>query len=149
LKKPWLLDVNVLLAWLWPAHEAHKAAQHWAQNHRHEPWSTCPLTEMGFLRIVTTRSFSPQAPVWAEAVKILRGQTEGSPTHSFWQDSLPLTELDLKLGGRIKSPSQITDGYLLTLAIHNGGRMVTFDYRMQALAPKGSAEFDALVILRP
>jgi toxin-antitoxin system PIN domain toxin len=145
----WLLDVNVLLAWFWPAHEAHKAAQTWMKTHHHEPWATCPVTEMGFLRIVTARSFSPNAPSWAEAIKILRRHIAGSPKHSFWQDSLSLAEMDRTLGSRIKGPNQITDAYLLALAIQNHGRMVTFDYRMQSLAPKGSVEHDGLVILRP
>jgi len=144
----WLLDVNVLLAWLWPAHEAHKAAHSWMQSHREEPWATCPITEMGFLRIVTTRSFSPNAPGWAEAVKILRQHTEGSSGHFFWQDSLTLAEVDLRFGSRIKGPSQITDAYLLSMAVHHEGRLVTFDYRTQSLAPKGSEEHKALVILR-
>lgn len=145
----WLLDVNVLLAWLWPAHEAHKSAHGWMQNHRQDPWVTCPITEMGFLRIVTTRSFSPHAPVWAEAVKLLRKHSEGAAGHRFWQDSLTLAELDRQFGSRIKWPNQITDAYLLALAMRNQGRMVTFDYRMETLAPEGSPEQAALVILRP
>jgi hypothetical protein len=149
LSKAWLLDVNVLLAWLWPAHEAHKAAQAWMFKHRQEPWATCPVTEMGFLRILTNLSFSPNAPGWAEAIKILRKHTEGSPNHSFWQDSLSLAEMDLRLGSRIKGPNQITDAYLLTMAVHHKGCFVTFDYRTQSLAPEGSAERDALLILRP
>lgn len=146
---PWLLDVNVLLAWLWPAHEAHKAANIWMQHHRQESWATCPITEMGFLRILTNQSFSPNAPRWAEAVTILRNHTEGNPHHSFWQDSVSLAEMDVRMGGRIKGPNQITDAYLLDLAIQHKGSFVTFDYRTQSLAPKGSAEHNALVILRP
>ena len=149
MSKAWLLDVNVLLAWLWPAHEAHKAASSWMHSHRQEPWATCPITEMGFLRIVTNPSFSPHAPAWAEAVRILRKHTEASPRHCFWQDSLALAEVDRSLGRRIKGSSQITDAYLLVLAMHNDGRMVTFDYRTDALAPEGSEEREALVILRP
>ena len=149
MSKAWLLDVNVLLAWLWPAHEAHKAASSWMNNHRQEPWATCPITEMGFLRIVTTHSFSPHAPAWSEAIGILRKHTEGSLKHCFWQDSLTSAELDMRLGKLINGPSQITDAYLLALAIQNDGRMVTFDYRMETLAPEGSAEQEALVILRP
>ena len=149
MSKVWLLDVNVLLAWLWPMHEVHKAASSWMHTHRQEPWATCPVTEMGFLRIVTTRSFSPHAPVWSEAVEILGKYTEGSPRHCFWQDSLTMVELNRRLGRRIKSPSLITDAYLLALAMQNDGRIVTFDYRMETLAPEGSAEREALVILRP
>lgn len=148
MSKAWLLDVNMLLAWLWPAHEAHKAASGWMLSHRQEPWATCPITEMGFLRIVTNPSFSPHAPAWAEAIRILRKHTEGSSGHSFWQDSLTLADLDMMFGSRIRGPSQITDAYLLALAMHHDGRMVTFDYRMEALAPEGSAEREALLILR-
>lgn len=149
MSKAWLLDVNVLLAWLWPSHEAHKAASNWMNNHRQEPWATCPITEMGFLRIVTNPSFSPHAPAWAEAVGFLRKHTEGSPRHRFWPDSLTSAEVDRSLGRRIKGPSQITDAYLLVLAMRNEGRMVTFDYRTATLAPEGSAERESLVILRP
>lgn len=117
-------------------------------SHRQEPWATCPITEMGFLRIVSNPSFSPHAPAWSEAVGILRKHTRSSPSHCFWQDSLTLAEVDTSLGKRIKGPNQITDAYLLALAIRNGGHMVTFDYRMEALAPEGSAEREALVILR-
>ncbi|MGA3370932.1 MAG: TA system VapC family ribonuclease toxin [Terracidiphilus sp.] len=148
MRKVWLLDVNVLLAWLWPAHEAHNAASGWIHNHRQEPWATCPITEMGFLRIVTNRSFSPHAPAWAEAAGVLRRHTEDGSRHCFWQDSLTLAELDMSFGRRIKRPGQIAGAYLLALAMHHGGRMVTYDYRMEALAPEGSAEREALAILR-
>jgi predicted nucleic acid-binding protein len=103
---------------------------------------------MGFLRIVTNRSFSPDAPNWAEAVKILRKHTQGNPAHSFWKDSLSLADVDEKLGGRINGPNQITDAYLLAMATQHKGCFVTFDYRVQSLAPKGSEESDALLILR-
>jgi predicted nucleic acid-binding protein len=106
------------------------------------------MTEMGFVRILTNRAFSPNAPKWAEAVTILHKHTNGSPNHSFWQDSISIAELDRMLGSRIKGPNQITDAYLLTLAIHHKGRFVTFDHRTQSLAPKDSAEHDVLVILR-
>lgn len=148
MSKVWLLDVNVLLGWLWPVHETHKTASIWMDNHRQEPWATCPITEMGFLRIVTTRGFSPNAPAWAEAVRMLGKHTEGNAVHCFWHDSLTLADVDRQFGSRIKGPNQITDAYLLALAILNDGRLVTFDYRIEALAPKGSREHAALEILR-
>ena len=104
---------------------------------------------MGFLRIVTNRSFSPNVPTWTEAITVLGKHTEGSSTHSFWHDSLTLAEIDLMLGSRIKGPNQIADAYLLAMAIRRKGRFVTFDSRMQSLAQEESREYDALVILRP
>jgi toxin-antitoxin system PIN domain toxin len=148
LNKTWLLDVSVLLAWLWPAHEAHKTAESWILHHRQEAWASCPITEMGFLRIVTNRSFSPDAPNWVEAIKILRKHTKGNPAHSFWKDSISLVEVGEKLGGRISGPNQITGAYLLAMAMQHKGCLVTFDYRVQSLAPKGSDECNALLILR-
>lgn len=148
MSKVWLLDVNVLLGWLWPGHETHKAASIWMGNHRQEPWATCPITEMGFLRIVTNRSFSPIAPRWAEAAQTLGKHTEGNTLHRFWHDSLSLAEVDRQFGSRIRRPNQITDAYLLALALHNDGRLVTFDYRIEALAQQGSREYAALEILR-
>lgn len=61
---------------------------------------------------------------------------------------MSLSEVDRTMGDRIKGPNQITDAYLLNLAIHHKGVLVTFDYRTRSLAPKGSAEHDALEILR-
>jgi predicted nucleic acid-binding protein len=104
---------------------------------------------MGFLRIVTNRSFSPHAPAWAEAVGLLRKHTEANARHYFWQDSLPLAEVDSIFGSRIKGPNQITDAYLLSLAMRQGGRLATFDYRIERLAPEGSKEREALLILQP
>jgi toxin-antitoxin system PIN domain toxin len=148
LSKPWLLDVNVLLAWLWPSHQAHKAAHAWMRSHGHESWATCPITEMGFLRIITNPSFSPHVPAWSEAVEVLNLHTDGNRHHSFWQDTITLDAVNRQLGSRIKGSSQVTDAYLLALAMDHKGKMVTFDFRMANLAPTGSAERDSLQILR-
>jgi hypothetical protein len=148
LSKPWLLDVNVMLAWLWPGHEAHRIAFSWMMAHGRESWATCPITEMGFLRIITNPSFSPHVPEWSEAIDILRRHTEGNRHHSFWPDTLTLDAVDRQLGDRIKGAGQVTDAYLLALAMRHQGKMVTLDYKMKALAPEGSAEADALLILR-
>lgn len=48
------------------------------------------------------------------------------PEHEFWPDSLQLAEA-LDLGGPVTGHQQITDAYLVALAIANGGRLATFD----------------------
>jgi len=149
LTEAWLLDVNVLLAWLWPSHEAHRSAIGWMKNTPIDSWITCPITEMGFLRIVTNPSYSPIAPRWSEAVALLNKQIEDDPRHRFLPDSLAVFSIDQRFGARIQGPGQITDAYLLALAMHNRARMVTFDYRIAAIAPEGSPEAESLLILRP
>jgi uncharacterized protein len=149
LSSRWLLDTNVLLAWLWPAHEAHKAAAEWMRSNHEDGWSTCALTQISFLRILTNRSFSPHAPTWRDAIEVLRKHTEGNPLHSFWKHSLTLIEVDVLFGSRIKGPNQIMDACLLALAMNHDARLVTFDLRMTALVSADSKEADALLILRP
>ncbi|HAB15647.1 MAG TPA: VapC toxin family PIN domain ribonuclease, partial [Verrucomicrobiales bacterium] len=48
-----LLDTNVLIALLWPSHAQHERAVKWFTRHRAKGWATCPLTETGFVRIVS------------------------------------------------------------------------------------------------
>jgi len=48
----YLLDVNVLIALIDPAHVQHDAAHAWFASTGQHSWATCPLTENGVLRIV-------------------------------------------------------------------------------------------------
>src|SRR5437667_9066497 len=40
-----LLDVNVLIALMWPAQEGHTQVQHWFRRNSREGWATCPFAE--------------------------------------------------------------------------------------------------------
>ena len=46
-----LLDVNVLLALAWPTHVHHLAAHRWFAENHDAGWATCPLTQLGFVRL--------------------------------------------------------------------------------------------------
>jgi predicted nucleic acid-binding protein len=49
-----LLDINLLLALAWPTHEHHSKAMNWLRSKQQAGFleiATCPLTELGFLRI--------------------------------------------------------------------------------------------------
>jgi predicted nucleic acid-binding protein len=69
--------------------------------------------------------------------------------HQFWADDLPHSALNASIRRRLQGHKQITGAYLLTLAMHHGGRLATFDYRIKTLAPEGSKVREALLILRP
>ncbi|HEX4183450.1 MAG TPA: hypothetical protein VHY34_09330 [Caulobacteraceae bacterium] len=47
-----LLDVNVVIALIDPAHVGHEAAHPPVRGGGHRAWATCPLTENGVIRIV-------------------------------------------------------------------------------------------------
>jgi uncharacterized protein len=42
-----LLDINVLIALIDPAHVGHDAAHRWFEARGRESWATCPLTGAG------------------------------------------------------------------------------------------------------
>ena len=144
-----LLDVNVLLALHWRPHAFHSAAMKWFGQYEKDGWATCSLTQAGFVRVLSNPAFDKMAPPPAGAIELLKSSTEANPHHRFWTDTLPLSSITGALRSRIQGPNQITDAYLLALSMHNNGRLVTFDYRMQSLAPPGSPELAALHVLRP
>ncbi|MGD0548184.1 MAG: PIN domain-containing protein, partial [Terracidiphilus sp.] len=63
-------------------------------------------------------------------------------------DDLPLASLSASIRQRLDGHKQITDAYLLALALHHKAKLVTFDRRIESLAAEGSMEREALVILR-
>jgi uncharacterized protein len=145
----WLLDVNFLVARFWEPHIFHREARAWTAKHEQEGWATCPITQAGFARTISNPGFSPNAPSPAEAIFWLGETLRQNASHEFWDDDVPLSALSASIRRCLRGPKQVTGAYLLTLAMHRKGTLVTFDAGMHALAPKGSAEHDALVILRP
>src|SRR5438477_321182 len=71
LNNAFLLDVNVLLALMWPAHESHMAVHTWFGRKPKRNWATCPLTQAGFVRISSNPAFSPHAVLPQQAVDLL------------------------------------------------------------------------------
>jgi toxin-antitoxin system PIN domain toxin len=141
-----LLDVNVLIALLWPPHEAHARAQRWfAQNARHG-WATCAMTQSGFVRIVSNPIFSRRAVSPGDALEVL-GSNLQHPAHHFWTEDIGVTEALAHFGRRLLGHQQITDAYLLGLAIHKKGRLATFDASLSALLPEQSAARDRVLLL--
>jgi uncharacterized protein len=133
-----LLDVNVLIALLWPPHESHARAQRWfAQNARHG-WATCAMTQAGFVRIVSNPAFSRRAVSPRDALEVLRGSLQ-HPRHHFWTEDIAVTESLAQFGRRLLGHQQITDAYLLGLAIQKKGRLATLDARLSSLLPEQSA----------
>ena len=59
--RPALLDLNLLTALLWPRHEHHEVAHTWFDERRVDGWATCPLTQLGFVRLVSNPAFSRDA----------------------------------------------------------------------------------------
>lgn len=121
----YLLDVNVLIALIDPMHVQHDRAHDWFATMGHHAWATCPLTENGVLRIVGHARYpnSPGTPAAvAELIAILRS-LDG---HEFWPDDVTLFDSQRIDSARLLDSGQVTDTYLLALAVAHGGKFATF-----------------------
>ncbi len=130
--KPYLLDVNVLIALVWPSHIHHGLAQAWFAERRTAGFATCPLTEIGFLRISTNSKFTRKAVLPAEAVALLE-RFRSMPEHEFWPDDLEVSAA-LGDGAGIVGHRQISDAYLLALARRHEAVLATLDRGAASLA---------------
>ncbi len=123
--KPYLLDVNVVLALVWPSHVHHVSAQRWFAKKRAAGFRTCPLTEIGFVRISSNPKFTADAVSPAAALALLERIKE-LPGHDFWPDDLPLDEAFQDISG-VVGHRQVTDAYLLAVARAHAGILATLD----------------------
>ncbi len=132
----YLLDVNVLIALIDPAHVQHDAAHDWFAKQGKKSWATCPLTENGVMRIVGHARYpnSPGTP--AAVAQLMTGLCE-LPGHVFWPDDISLLDTKILDASRLLSSAQVTDSYLLVLAIAHDGKLATFDRRLVVDAVRG------------
>ena len=133
-----LLDVNVLIALVDPAHVAHDAAHEWFEQQGHKAWATCPLTENGLLRIVGGARY-PNSPGTPAAVAPLLAALRALPGHVFWPDDISLLDADRVDATRLLDSAQVTDSYLLALACAHEGQLASFDRRLVKDAVRGGA----------
>jgi hypothetical protein len=131
-----LFDVNVLLALLQPDHVHFDRAQEWWKANQQHGWASCPLTQNGFARIISQQNYPKPLPT-AEAIILLGEQIERTD-HVFWPDDLSITDRAVIDAGCILGPNQITDAYLLALAVKNGGRLATLDRGVSLRAVRGA-----------
>ncbi len=123
-----LLDVNVLIAALDAGHVHHARTREWLSVEGSKGWASCPLTQNGCVRILSQPGYpSPLRP--AAVIERLREAT-AHPSHAFWADDVSLLDAAHVDADRVLGPRQVTDLYLLALAVHHGGRLVTFDGRI-------------------
>jgi uncharacterized protein len=124
-----LLDVNVLIALIDPAHVQHDQVHDWFSRVGHKAFATCPITENGLLRIVGHPKY-PNSPGPPSTVVAALATIRGLPGHAFWPDSISLVESSLVDPDLLSSHSRVTDSYLLALAKENKGKLATMDQKL-------------------
>jgi len=132
-----LLDVNVLIALMWPAHQSHSQVEDWFSRHASQGWATCPFTQAAFVRLLSNPAFSRDAVTPHEAITLLSANLKHR-YHRYWDDEISFAEAVKEFEGRLVGHRQVTDAYLLGLAIHKKGKFATLDRSVQALLPQDS-----------
>ncbi|HEX6016925.1 MAG TPA: TA system VapC family ribonuclease toxin [Burkholderiaceae bacterium] len=125
----YLLDVDVLIALVDPAHVQHDRAHDWFSKVGAKSFATCPITENGLLRIIGHPKY-PNSPGPPSAVAPALAAIRGLPGHAFWPDSISIANERYLDPASLSSHSRVTDGYLLALARANKGRLATMDAKL-------------------
>ena len=126
----YLLDVNVLIALVEPTHIHHRVVMKWF-NTPGLDWGLCAFSEAGFLRVVT----NPKAGSYTvEEATVLLAGLANHPGYWFWSVSAGWSIISEPFRDRVFGHQQITDAYLLGLAIQEHGVLVTLDKAIRFIA---------------
>ena len=125
-----LLDTNVLLALLDQAHVHNQTAEEWFDSPGLQ-WALCPFTEAGVLRFLTRPKTGNLS---MEQVTAMLDQLRQQPGYHYQPIAADWQTLMKPFSKRIHGHNQITDAYLLGLAMREGMVLTTFDKAILHLA---------------
>ena len=134
----YLLDVNVLVAMMWPPHRFHERANRWFEGLNEARWATCSFTQAAVVRLLSNESFASLLLEPAKAAQLL-AENLRRPGHVFWPMDIGYAEAIFPFASRIVGHRQVTDAYLLGLAMHKNGRLATMDRSISTLLSKEAA----------
>jgi toxin-antitoxin system PIN domain toxin len=140
-----LLDVNVLIALLDDAHVFSRRANEWLDA---EPRriATCPIVENGVVRILSAPGYSAtHRATPGQVAEGLRAIIEAE-NHAFWPDDVSVLNGQALDFTRLHGHRQITDAYLLALAVQHGGVLATFDAAVPLSAVRGATKRHLLAL---
>ena len=141
-----LLDVNVLIALVDRRHVHHELCHHWFADQDERPWATCAITQNAVLRILGHPRY-PNSPGSPAVVSAVLRQLVAHPLHRFWAEAPSLLDHLAADTAQLLDPGQITDAYLLALAVHHRGVLATLDTRLNPRSVRHGPE--ALETLQP
>lgn len=140
-----LLDVNVLIALLDAGHVHHSLAMSWLDSQIGHGWASCPLTQNGCIRIMSQPKYPGSLPAAQVADRL--AEAANNPKHEFWPADINLLADAMFDWNKVLGHRQVTDIYLLALAVKHGGRLVTFDQRIVPDSVQGAHSKHLVVLL--
>lgn len=140
-----LLDVNVLIALLDDAHVFSRRANEWLDAAPRRV-ATCPIVENGVIRIMSAPAYSARLRTSPEQVADgLKALSQGLD-HAFWPDAVSLLDDAVIDFTRLHGHRQITDAYLLALAVRHDGMLASFDAAVPLSAVRGATRRHLLAL---
>ena len=141
--RTYLLDINILVSIGWHRDESHELTLDWFKRIGVHSFATCALTQTSWIRLLTNPAFPGGKTSVGEAQEALNLFTN-LDGHIFWPKAPDFAHVVQPFAERVLGHRQITDAYLLGLAILNRGALVTRDKAIPHLA---GAEFQKHVVL--
>lgn len=136
--------MNVLIALLDEDHPRHDAARSWFEYNSGQGWASCPLAQNGCIRILSQPRYPNPLGILG-VVERLRGLTS-TTNHEFVPDDISLLTESVVEISRVSGHRELTDVYLLALAVAHGFRLVTLDTGIRLVAVEGARERHLVVI---
>ena len=113
---PVLPDVNLLLAYGWHSHSKHEQCRSWLDSHT--SFFTCPITELGFLRVSMSPGYRASM---ADVMSVLNSITQKDNSR-FIHCEVPVSTIE-----KIMSYKETTDAYLVELSKAHSCKLATLD----------------------
>jgi len=112
-------------------HVLHTKAIQWFDASGHRDWGVCAFTEAGLLRLLANPKIGSLSA--EEATEVLAALIN-HPGYRFWPIEDDWATLAAPFIERVFGHQQITDAYLLGLAVKQEGVLVTMDKAIKYLA---------------
>jgi len=133
-----LPDVNVWVALFDDAHVASARANALIETPGIKI-ATCPLVENGVIRVLNLPSYGRRGALGIMAVRQQLVHACASLDHEFWLADVSLRDDSAVDFTRVHGHNQITDLYLLALAVKHDGTLATFDQNIPLQAVLGAS----------
>lgn len=140
-----LLDINVWIALFDDAHVLSERANAFIETPGLRI-ATCPLIENGVIRVMNLPGYGRRGAVGLKVVRDRLVEACNQLDHEFWADDISLRDDRHADFTRVHGHNQITDLYLLGLAVSHGGVLTTFDQAIPIGAVAGAAARHVLVL---
>ena len=145
----WLLDANLLIALTHAAHVHHGEAHEWFEQVGKRRWASCALTQLAFVRLTSNPRVVGESISPAQALEALASMTAHA-LHAYWADAPEPHRLPTLNSVAVVGHRQVTDAYLLGLAVLRGQCLATLDRGLLTFAQaSGMAAHIELVSARP